>query len=151
MLGNMKPRKVRVHGRRRGEGTLQPFVVPIRQASKRETTYLGELLQVVLEGLPAQAATGLGAKRERGLPRRLFLGGGPSILKRETLITAFRYGEVSEQRADRIAGVVVQMIKFGDTQPLDRRHSRVASEGQHAHHPTDHGRVTREGLEPVGR
>ena len=115
MLNHMKPRKVCVHGWCSRERLLEPCVIPSGKTSNREPAHFVELVQVIVERLATEPVTRLGAEAERRFPRRLFLGGGPPLLERESLISAFRRSEVSEQRANRVAGLVVQMIKFRNT------------------------------------
>jgi hypothetical protein len=67
----------------------------------------------------------VGTKRERGLPGRLLFGGGSSLLKRETVISALDNGDVSEQRADRVTRIIMEMIELRDAQTLDGGECRV--------------------------
>ena len=64
VLGDVKPRPVRIHGGGSDERPLQPFVTASGQGLERKTAYVAELLHVVLEGLVAKETTPLGAERE---------------------------------------------------------------------------------------
>ena len=119
VLGNVEPRPVRVHCRGSAERPLQPRIITSGKALERDTAYFAELVNVVLEGFAAQETAPLGAECEGGLPRRLFQRRRPSLLERETLIPALHHGDVSQQRANRVTRVVVQMIEFRDAQSCD--------------------------------
>jgi hypothetical protein len=112
VLGHMEPRPVRVHCGGSAERPLQPSIITSGKARERETAYFAQLVNVVLERFAAKETAPLAAECEGGLPRRLFKGRGPSLLKREALIPALHRSDVSQQRANRVTGVVVQMIKF---------------------------------------
>ena len=66
----MEPRQVGIHCRGSAERLLQPRIIASGKALERETAYLAELVNVVLERLVAKETAPLGAKREGGLPRR---------------------------------------------------------------------------------
>jgi hypothetical protein len=119
VLGNMEPRPMRVHCGGSAERPLQPSIVTSGKAFERETAYFAELVNVVLEGFAAKETASLGAECEGGLPRRLFKVRGSSLLKREALIPALHGSDVSQQRANRVTGVIVQMIKFRYAQAFD--------------------------------
>jgi hypothetical protein len=99
--------------------SLQPRIIASGKARECETAHLAELANVVFERFAAEETAPLGAKCEGGLPRRLFQCRGRSLLKRETLIPTLYRSDVSQERANRVAGVILQMIKFRYTQSFD--------------------------------
>jgi hypothetical protein len=54
---------------------------------------------------------------------------------------------VSQEGANRVTGVIVQMIKFRNAQSFNRRECGFACIEKNAHQPADGGRVTWQGLE----
>jgi hypothetical protein len=103
VLGDMEPPPVGIHCWGSAERPLQPRIIASGESLERETTYLAELVNVVLERLAAKETPPLGAKREGGLPRRLLGCSRRSVLKRETLIPSLNHGDVSQKRANRVA------------------------------------------------
>jgi hypothetical protein len=119
VLGGMEPREVCIHCGRSAERLLQPSIIASGEALERETACLAELVNVVLERLIAKETAPLGAKLEGRLPRRLFWCGGRSLLKRETLNPTLDCSDVSQQRANRVTGVILQMIQLRNAQSFD--------------------------------
>ena len=145
VLGDMEPRPVRIQSGGSAERLLQPGIIASGKARERDTAYLAELVKVVLERLAAKETAPLGAKREGGLPRRFLLCRGRSLLERHTLIPTLHHSDVSQERANRVAAVVLQMIEFCDAQPIDGGKCGLARVEENAHEPADSGRVTRQG------
>ncbi len=73
----------------------------------------------MLERLVAKETTPLGAKFEGGLPRRVFFRRGHSLLKRDTLVPTLHRGDVSQEGANRVTRVILQMIQFRSAQSFD--------------------------------
>ena len=149
VLGDMEPGPVRIHRWGRGERPLQPGIIPSAKFLESETAYLGELMNVVLERLVAKEMALLGAEFEGGLLGRLFECRGRSLLKRDALIPTLHCRDVSQEGANRVTGVVVQMIQFGNAQSFDGSQCRLARVEENAHQPPDSGRVPWQGLETV--
>jgi hypothetical protein len=68
----MEPRPVGIHCGGSAERPLQPGIIASGKALERDTAYLAELANVVLQRLVAKETAPLEAKFEGGLPRRLF-------------------------------------------------------------------------------
>jgi hypothetical protein len=147
VLGDMEPCPVCIHGWSSEERPLQPLIIASGKALEREAACLVELVNVVLERLVAKETASLAAELEGGLPGRLFQCRGLSLLERDTLISALHRGDVSQERANRVAAVILQMIELRDAQAFDGGQCGPARVEQHAHQPADGGRVTRQGLE----
>ena len=147
VLGDMEPRPVCIHCGGSAERSLQPCIIARGKALEREASYLAELVKVVLERLAAKETAPLGSKCEGGLPRRLLLCRGPSLLKRENLIPTLHHSDVSQKSANRVTGAILQMIKFCRAQSFDGSQCGFARVEENAHQSPDGGRVTRQWLE----
>src|SRR6202035_1537473 len=147
VLGDMEPRKVCIHLRGSKERALQPGIIASGKALERETARLAELVNVVLERLVAKKTAPLSAKCEGGLQRRLFECRERSLLKRDALVPTLHHSDVSQQRANRVTGSILQMIKFRHAQSFDGGQCGLARVKENAHQPSDGGRVTRQVLE----
>jgi hypothetical protein len=119
VFSDVEPRKVCIHCGGGAERPLQPGIIASGKALERETACLAELVNVVLERLVAKETAPLSAKCEGGLQRRLSQRRGRSLLKRDALVPTLDRGDVSEKSADRVAGSILQMIKFRYAQSLD--------------------------------
>jgi hypothetical protein len=119
VLGDMKPPPVGIHCGSSAERPLQPRIIASSKALERDTAYFAELANVVLERLPAKETAPLCAKCQGRLPRRLLLRRGCSLLEGETLIATLRHSDVSQERANRVAGAVLQMIELRHAQSFD--------------------------------
>jgi len=62
LLSDMEPGEVGIHGGGSGERLLQPRIIASGKALERETAYLAELVNIVLEGLVAKETAALGAR-----------------------------------------------------------------------------------------
>jgi hypothetical protein len=119
VLGDMEPPPVCIHCRGSAEGLLQPGIIASGKALEREMAYLAELVDVVFERFAAEETAPFGAKCEGGLPRRQFQFRGRSLLKRDTLISTLDHCNVSQERANRVTGIILQMIELRDVQSFD--------------------------------
>jgi hypothetical protein len=147
VLGDMEPSPVGIHCGSRAARPLQPRIIASGKALERETACLAELVNVALERLVANETAPLGAKREGRLPRRLFSCRGRSLLKRDTLIPTLHRRDVSQQGANRVTGVILQMIQFRNAQSFDGGQCGLARVEENPHQPPDGGRATWQGLE----
>ena len=147
VLGDMEPRPVRIHCGGSAERLLQPDIIAGGKARERDTAYLAELVGVVLERLATKETAPLGAKREGGLPRSFLLCRGRSLLESDTLIPTLHHSDVSQERANRVTAVILQMIKFRHAQSIDGGECGLARIEQNTHQPADNGRVTRQRFE----
>jgi hypothetical protein len=146
-LGDMEPRKVGIHRGGGAERLFQSGIIACGKALERETACLAELVNVVLERLVAKATAPLGAKCEGRLPRRIFFCRGRSLLKRDAVIPPLHRRDVSQESANRVTGVILQMIQFLDAQSFDGGQCGLPRVEEYAHQPPDSGRVTWQGLE----
>ena len=119
VLGDMEPGPVGVHCGGSAERPLQPGIIASGKALERETAYLAELVNIVLERLIAKETAPLGAKFEGGLPRRLFQCRRRPFLERDALIPTLHRRDVSQEGANRVTGVILQMIQFHNAQSFD--------------------------------
>jgi len=142
VLGDMKPREVRVHGGSGVEGPFQPRVIVRGERFERETAYLAELVHVVLERLAAKEPAPLGTERQRRLPRCLLERRGAALFEGDNLIPTLDRSDVRQKRADRVAAAIVKMIELCHGQSFDGRKRRAPRISQHTHQPPDRGRVT---------
>jgi hypothetical protein len=147
LLGDVKPREVGIHGGGSGERLLQPRIIASGKALQRELAYLSELVNIVLEGLVAKETAALGAQGEGGFPPGLFECRGRSRLKRDALIPTLHRRDVSQEGANRVTGVIMQMIQFRNAQAFDGGECGLARVEQNAHQSPDRRRVTWQGLE----
>jgi hypothetical protein len=105
-----------IHCGRSAERPLQPGIITSGKALERETAYLIELVNIALERIIAKQTATLSAKFEGRLPRRLFQSRGHALLKRDTLIPTLHRRDVSEKGANRVTGLILEMIQFLDAQ-----------------------------------
>ena len=143
LLSDVEPRPVGIHRGRSSERALQPGIIASSKARESETAYLAESVKVVFERFAPKETASLGAECDSWLPGRLLVRSGRSVFKGETLIPAFHYGDVSEERADRVAGAILQMIQFWYAYSVDCGESRLSRVKENRDKPTDSRGVTR--------
>ena len=85
----------------------------------------------------AELPAPLGAEVQRGGPRRDIGRRRFTRLEGEDLVPALDRSSVCEQRADRIAYRIVQVIKLSARQTIDCRQQRLARIREHAHQAPD--------------
>ena len=148
ILDNMEPSPMRVHRWCDAQRLLQPRIIAHREALKRDSSPLRELAHIILQGPTAKGTTARGAELERRCPRGILLRRRRAILECETVIRALDDGDVSQERADRVAVGIMQMIQLEDAEPIDRRECRLPRVRQHADQSSNRRREAVQRLNP---
>ena len=118
----MEPSPVGIQCGGSAERPLQPSIIASGKALERETACLTELVNIVLERLIAKETA-------------------------PTLIPTLHRRDVSQEGANRVTGVILQMIQFRNAQSFNGGECGLARVEENAHQPPDRGRVTWQGLE----
>ena len=126
VFGDMEPPPVRIHRGSSDKSLLQPCIITSGKALEGYSTNLTEFVNVVLERPAAKETSRLSAQCERGLPRCFLECGWSPVFKHEKLIPTLDRSDVSQQRANGVTGVVMQMIQFCDAHSLNGDQSCMA-------------------------
>ena len=139
MGDDVKPLEVVVHPLAIPEGRLlfEPLVIALREFLERLRAHVLQHAQVMVKPVSFDLVPRPVAKMNRHIPLGSLFSGQLANIERCRLIANFSGGDVQEERADRVAVPVMQVVEFVHTQTLDgleRGRSRVV---HHRHEAAD--------------